>query len=38
MNFIVAPQAEENQDRFCGLYTTQCCLCSEDPRWCGELI
>lgn len=35
MKFVVKPQADpkQAQERKKG-YTTQCVLCSEDPRWC----
>ena len=36
MKFIVEPQKEEAQDRACNKYTTDCALCSEDPRFCGH--
>ncbi len=35
MKFIVPPQKDEEQDRFCPLAHTQCALCSEDPRFCA---
>ncbi len=34
MKWIVSPQADEHQDRFCPLAHTLCALCSEDPRFC----
>lgn len=36
MKFIVEPQKEETQLRNCDKYITECALCSEDPRFCGN--
>ena len=37
VNYIVEPQREEEQQkRNCNKYVTDCALCSEDPRFCGN--
>lgn len=37
MKFIVEPQREDRQQkRNCDKYVTECALCSEDTRFCGE--
>lgn len=49
MKFIVPPQMEEKQNKQGGpgrpdppiclaLYHTMCALCSEDPRFCDDLM
>ena len=34
MKFIVEPQPEEQQEKWCDDNHTMCMLCSEDPRAC----
>jgi len=36
VKYIVEPQNEDRQERNCNKYTTDCALCSEDPRFCGN--
>ena len=38
MKFVVRSQEDRRDKRTCSLYHTDCALCSEDPRFCGDWI